>query len=424
MNKGSSMSDAPRGMGRLAGIVAVLTTCSLTAAMPHGVAADRDPLAVTNVRVTERQAATATLTFDVTWKDSWRHEGNHDAMWVFFKYRPKGADDWRHVRLAADRTLNPTGYGQAEGTRVDLIVPDGDDGYLGMLVRRAEYGLGTVEAQGVTARWDLRSARGVPPDHDVALLAFGIEMAFIPEGSYLLGDGGTQTFHFYQYTDGSQHHKPYRVAAAGAIQTGRQPGRLWARGNEPEDGGQIPAAYPTGYGAFYAAKRHAMSLYPAFAARLSEDEKQTFNRWQSNQYSGSWPDGAAFAAWAALRPLSELEYEKLTRGPTEPGWNTGDSLDHPSFWGVHNINGWRVPREQTVTVANAAGRRFRGTHGGGTTTLPADWPQQDAVGAGVRGGYNTAGDPSCRADAATGAATPRNGLGWRAARTAPKGVGL
>jgi len=66
MNKGSSMSDAPRGMGRLAGIVAVLTTCSLTAAMPHGVAADRDPLAVTNVRVTERQAATATLTFDVT----------------------------------------------------------------------------------------------------------------------------------------------------------------------------------------------------------------------------------------------------------------------------------------------------------------------------------------------------------------------
>jgi len=37
-----------------------------------------------------------------------------------------------------------------------------------------------------------------------------------------------------------------------------------------------------------------------------------------------------------------------------------------------------------VTVGNAKGRGFKGTHGNGTAVLPADWPQADAVGAGFR----------------------------------------
>ncbi|KPK46635.1 MAG: hypothetical protein AMK72_09505 [Planctomycetes bacterium SM23_25] len=33
---------------------------------------------------------------------------------------------------------------------------------------------------------------------------------------------------------------------------------------------------------------------------------------------------------------------------------------------------------------NDAGRRFKGTHGRGALDLPADWPEADAVGSGMR----------------------------------------
>jgi hypothetical protein len=129
--------------------------------------------------------------------------------------------------------------------------------------------------------------------------------------------------------------------------------------------------------------------------------------------------------------MTELEYEKVCRGPMEPGWDTGDDLDHPSYWEVRHINGWRVPVERPVTVGNAAGRRFLGTHGRGTPTLPADWPQQDAVGAGLRGGPGPSGRPSHRLEAATVAPDRwtqyrERGmsfyLAWRCVRTAPKGI--
>ena len=32
----------------------------------------------------------------------------------------------------------------------------------------------------------------------------------------------------------------------------------------------------------------------------------------------SWDDGIAFAAWARLRPMTEFEYTKACRGPSEP----------------------------------------------------------------------------------------------------------
>jgi hypothetical protein len=142
--------------------------------------------------------------------------------------------------------------------------------------------------------------------------------------------------------------------------------------------------------------------------------------WGRNFGALSWADGAAWAAWAGLRPMTELEYEKAVRGPMDAGWDTGDGLDHPSYWDIDDMNGWRLMPERTVTVGNEAGRRFRGTHGRGTPDLPEDWPPADAVGAGTRGGCGPSGDPSCRIKAAVvNAERPQYGA-WRGVRTAPK----
>jgi formylglycine-generating enzyme required for sulfatase activity len=184
----------------------------------------------------------------------------------------------------------------------------------------------------------------------------------------------------------------------------------------------------------------------------------------------SWWDGARFAAWAGLRPMTELEYEKACRGPLKPvpneyAWgsrgiahavyaleNEGEADERvsgnhqrtignasyeftmpdfhggpvrggvsavpgspmragifaapdsgrvasgASYWGIMELSG--NVREQVVSVGQAKGRAFQGTHGAGTTEVPADWPEatysaaarrtsgkQDAVGSGLRGGF-------------------------------------
>jgi hypothetical protein len=386
---------------------------------------------IENVAVAPRDARTAILRFDIAWPDSWRDKTNHDAVWVFFKVRAEGKADWQHARLAADRVLNPTGYGQEkDGTPLDFIVPDGDDAFTGMFVRRAEEGKGALAARNVTAVWDLTANKGITKDlKGLSIRAFGIQMVYVPGGAFHLGSGGAELNGFYKYTDGSQATLPYRVTSAGAIPTGRQKGRLWVRmrkGDMPADGGEIPARFPNGHAAFYCMKYAITCVqYTGFLNTLPSVEAEarfpgsrryggTITRsgeppdytYSANEGGGrnqgpgvhglSWADGAAFAAWAGLRPMTELELEKALRGPREPAPDEVGS----SYWHVGGFDTWdwhafkgASHSERAVTVGNAKGRSFRGTHGRGTTALPADWPQDDAVGAGMRCSWYTPSYP-------------------------------
>ena len=413
---------------------------------------------IENVRAVARDAKTATVSFDLSWQGSWRHEGNHDAVWVFFKAKPEGAAEWQPVRLAADKVLNPTGYGQAGGTPLDFIVPDGHDGFVGMFVRRAGFGQGDVKAANVTALWDLAANPGVKKDAKADIRAFAIEMVYVPEAPFYLGLNGEDAGAFYRYAEGAGDKQPYRVTGPGAIPTGRQEGRLWAGGKDgqPEDGGEIPAAFPNGYAAFYCMKRVMKGVeYAGFLNTLSSQmaearypelragprpaggrPNRTFSRSDGSYvkrageppnvtYEGnrhfisnlSWADAATWSAWAGLRPMTELEYEKASRGPLEPGCETGFGLQYNSYWGMYEFNGWKTGYEHPVTVGNAKGRSFKGTHGRGVPELPVDWPQEDAVGAGTRGGWEYR-NPSCRLAAAT--MYPERYYVWRGVRTAPR----
>jgi formylglycine-generating enzyme required for sulfatase activity len=179
-----------------------------------------------------------------------------------------------------------------------------------------------------------------------------------------------------------------------------------------------------------------------------------------------WSFGAAYAAWAGLRPMSELEWAKACRGPikavpyefiwgTTSLWEIADaSIDvrltssengteivtnsdvsvGPAVYGLGyqgrfirggdgdpagnanyvggvgplrsgifaTTNGTRVSSaatywgiidmagnvaEPVVTIANSAGRAFLATHGAGSVALPADWPQNDNLGAAGLGAF-------------------------------------
>jgi hypothetical protein len=453
-----------------------------------------DPLVqFTNVTVAARDAKTATVRFDVLWEDSWRNAINHDAAWVFFKVRANSGSEWQHARLAADRVRNPAGYGQAAiapiaaaagnallhfqgraaderiggiesspdtftrapaaDTQIEFLVPAGSDGCTGVFLRRATTGVGVLTAHGVTVVVDLASLKGVTDITQAQIRPFGLLMVYVAEGPFYLGTGGTEEKAFYAVEETGTKTPPYRVAGAGAIPTGRKAGQLWARGDAPEDGGEIPASFPNGYNAFYCMKKHITNRnWAEFLEILTPQQSdaryyEKCNRvvrggktpnytykWSSGgarDGSGmrclSWEDGVSFAAWAGLRPLTELEFEKVVRGPRLPVpeevgpsyWNVGSI----GCWPWDAIKNWETHCERAVTVGNAQGRAFKGTHGGGTLTLPADWPQADAVGGGFR--YKPfpglAGTfVSDRSDAARAAVDRENDYKFRCARTAPR----
>ena len=360
-------------------------------------AARTDNLRVENVKVAPRDDKTAIVTFDTSWSNSWRHGSFHDAAWVFFKVRADEKSPWQPVRLVAGKVVNPTGYNSGDGTPLKFVVPDGDDGFVGMFVRRAADGKGDVAARKVTALSDWTGVKGAKKNLENAeLRAFGIEMVYVAEGPFYLGSGGTGELNmFHTYTGKDQDTPPYRVTNGGAIPTGRQKGKLWAKGICPPDGGEIPAAFPNGYAAFYCMKwpHFTQEIYAGFLNTITAEEAK--GRYYAG-YQGvvikrsgegpkfvyeasepakrcpwlSWADCAAVAAWAGLRPMTELEYEKAIRGLQTPS-PVYDAT--PSFWGIADVNTGDI-YERPVSAGKAVGLRFAGTHGRGTPTLPGDWP--------------------------------------------------
>jgi hypothetical protein len=440
----------------------------VTVALASAGLARADTPQMSNIQVTPRDAKTAEIRFDLSWPKPVRPGLNHVALWVFFKARvpTDGRTEWRHLRLVADKVLNPAGFGQGSGVPLEFVVPDGKDGFTGMFLRRAQNCTGTLVASNITAVISLETPttdnRQPTTELSAEALAkavvrlFAIEMAYVPEGPFYVGSGrvnheianrlcvyGSQemTRHERDLRDGIgiefcdfiDNTRPYRIAGAGAIPTGRQPGKLWAAtGLTPEDGGEIPAAFPNGYRAFYCMRKRILAgQYADFLNTLTAAQAKKRYYPEGNgpeiKRSGdpsnytytaaspdalcpflSWADGMAFAAWAGLRPMTEFEYEKAGQfAATDFDCNGG--------------GGYIL--ERMVSIASVSGRNFAGTHGLGTPDLPADWPKDlgSVVFRGQRQGFYH------------GSIVGRFGVsdvfidrttycgGWRAARTVPAG---
>jgi hypothetical protein len=363
-----------------------------------------DGLKISNVSIAPRDAKTATVTFDIAWTNAYRFDRFHDAAWVFFKVRPDAKSPWQHARLVADKVVNPSGFGSGEGTPLEFVVPGGDEGFVGMFVRLAKDGRGAVTSQKVTAVLDLNTEHRTL---NTSIRAFGIEMAYVAEGPFYLGSSVRRINCFYEYQESGTNTPPYRVTGAGAIPTGRQKGKLWALGFRPEDNSQIPAAFPNGYAAFYCMKFPCLTqgFYADFLNTLTvaQAKKRWYVEGQGKEISRtgtapdytytatspdartawlSWEDYAMVAAWAGLRPLTELEFEKAVRGLDAPeGSDVG-----LSFYGLQEVNLGGI-YERQVTVSTAEGRKFAGTHGRGIVELPLDWPSAVKGGVVYRGNY-------------------------------------
>lgn len=431
-------------------------------------------ITISNTTIASRNtiAGYALIQFDISWDNSWRTSSgpsNWDAAWVFIKFRVKGEEDWLHASL---NWSDGTGTGDGHTVPAGATIKGAKDltgvSFGVFIYSTGDKAQGPANYDGVQLRWKYE-IDGVADTDLVEICVFGIEMVYVPEGGFELGNHPELSGAFY--TSPAVPPNAFNVTSeALAIPISPVSG-LYYGATGGDQAGSISSAFPKGYKAFYCMKYEiTQEQYVEFLLKVTEGQAGAraytlgANRHDITGVFGtyttgspylacnylSWGDLAAYLDWAALRPMTELEYEKACRGtvsslPFELAWGapfgtsqpytlenaaledegietnfnialgnfshagTDGALDGPLRVGIfaaHPSNNGRITAgatyygimemtgnlyEQAVTVGNATGRLFTGAHGDGSLAANgnsnvAGWPGTDAVGAGLRGG--------------------------------------
>lgn len=307
---------------------------------------------ITNVSTTVSGSKTL-LHFTVQWDNSWRGGpgNNYDAVWVFVKYKTD-MGWYSHLDMVDSSAIEPAGL------KVDIPAD-----HKGCFVYRSADGQGNIAASNITVGVNQK-----PGSYDVKV--FGLEMVYIPQGPFYLGYSGGNSGTFG--LAGSGGAVPYQVTSATPPYIGTGNGYLYD-GRVAGNVGFGSSTWPTGYNAFYIMKyelsqggyRDFLNSLPGYSstylgeradspsvsigARIYKGSPATFrNNLAIASTSGSeifgldasgngtfneandgewvaanflyWSDAAAFLDWAALRPMTEFEYEKAVNGPDAPNY--------------------------------------------------------------------------------------------------------
>ncbi len=316
------------------------------------------------------------IQFDISWDNSWRVStgpSNWDAAWVFAKWKLHGETDWAHC------TLNTSEHTAPAGSVVEN--PTSDNPQTGVFIYRNANGSGSNNWDGVKLRRNYGTDL-VADDATVDVKVFAIEMVYVPEDDFYLGDGNST----YRFHDGNNTSESFQVTSA-PITFAQTDGNLWASGEWDSPSGTLQANYPTGYKAFYCMKYEiSQGQYVDFLNTLTRTQQNTrtetsvstdeitniyvMSNTSSISYrqtitcpsSGNgttypitfsasvpnracnylnWVDGAAYSDWAGLRPMTELEFEKACRGDQtvvagEHAWGSTSITAATTINGIEN----------------------------------------------------------------------------------------
>jgi formylglycine-generating enzyme required for sulfatase activity len=451
--------------------VVFITILSLFITTSYASSALANNLAITNTELKDQKnSETIQVEFDISWDNSWYNDRNHDAVWVFVKYSTDSGTTWNHATLNT-AGVNPSDTSRGTGTGIDIVVPN--DLY-GAFIKRSSKASGTTTVYDMQLAWDY-AADGVATSATARVRVFGVEMVQVPEGPHYVGDTAAAS----SLKQGSADTDPWYIQNSQAITVTNTTsnGFYYVTDSAADDDATgaaftIPAIFPNGYDAIYMMKYEVTEgQYVSFLntlARAQQDMRVatdvssgtssvtniyvlsntssvadrntvqcpasidatapiTFSTDREDRACNylSWMDLAAFGDWAALRPMTELEYSKAARGKdvahvagefawgsttivqavtisgTEDGTEVittadanaaygnatfvgGDASTGPlrvgifattftnrlsagaGYYGNMELSG--NTRERAVTIGNSTGRSFQATHGDGVLT--------------------------------------------------------
>ena len=307
----------------------------------------------------------AYITFDLSWDASWRMNvgpANHDAAWVFAKYRVNSGS-WQHATLNyVDGTVANDGHIIGTNMVEVLGVPEGT----GAFMHRSTNGFGSVNWDNLRLRWNY-GVDGVGDSDQIEVSVFAIEMVEVPEGAFQLGTGGTERDAFFARPDTTT---PYIVTNDGPIVANTDTGAL----ANVLLVNTIEEAVPVGFNSFYCMKYETSEAqFAAFLNSLNAlqllsytNQPNTNINMSVNPITAAHENGAmewlsgddlmAYADWAGLRLMSEFEYEKACRGPggtpNEYAW--GNSSIHSTLYSISNVGtGMETVTNPGVGTGNA-----------------------------------------------------------------------
>jgi hypothetical protein len=374
----------------------------------NGAAAFANNVAIANVKLVSRStsAGTVAIQFDLSWNNAWKDSVNNDAVWMFFKYSSDAGTSWGHATMKTSGT-NPSGV--STGTKssgafnaLDVIVTNDKKG---AFIQPRYLGSGTVNFTSLQLIWNYKqdgfSDAAMLDATNTKIRAFAIEMVCIPQGGFYLGDNSDGSLGQFEWGGSS-------ASKAGVINSETEPlsfgtaATQWyyntdtgaSNDNASGDAFEVSSSFPKGYQAFYLMKyKITEGQWVGFFNTLTSAQKTTRDitsstnsgknsdstvsrntiSWSSGDATTSrtdrecsylaWADVASYCDWAALRPMSELEYEKAGRGPLSPVTN-----EYP--WGstsvtvAATISGTENGTE-TITTSSANIVRNNTTFSGG-----------------------------------------------------------
>lgn len=334
---------------------------------------------ISNVQLTDQNPAQQTVyvSFSISWDNSWKFSSsapfNYDAAWIFIKFKDSSGQ-WHHATLTTDPGLCIIPSHASIQT-----VSDGK----GVFLYRKEDGFGTFSCEEIKVLWHYGSD-GMTSTDVTTVKVFGIEMVYIPEGSFYAGDGdGINESDAALHINGDNSPSYFLVGndLVSSVTTNDHPINGNNQGDDDvlrgingysgigidgddgididNDGTVDNLFFPTGYHSFYIMKYEvSQGLYCEFLNCLTPEQAQSRvdvsfygqNRFYIKRASNGLygcdagnnagsptsadfsrlneaDDGIAiacnyiglddmlsFADWAALRPFTELEFEKVCRG--------------------------------------------------------------------------------------------------------------
>jgi hypothetical protein len=398
------------------------------------------------------QPAFTNVQFNLSWKNSWRDTdapsptANWDAVWLFVKFKDESGF-YRHATLSTN-----SAHHNGQGFTV-APAPDGK----GVLIHRSTAGSGNVNLSNVQLRWTYCVDMTVPIAA-VQVQVFAIEMVYVPQGAFFVGDSSFTNIN-NQFARGGTI-EPYLITSENELTLGgTNTNNLANRNNTGASFSDdftntqtrtLPAAFPKGFRAFYCMKyelsfgqmaefynnlsAQQLTAIGGATANLTGNRAATFSGTHPNLTtnradraiaynfsSDGVPRALRYLAWAGLRPMTELEFEKACRGvergvPDEFAWGnasavaatsisgnedgtetitnaqanvnyngvtftngdagtgtlrvgifaksgTGRTQAGASYYGIMDLSG--NVEETVVTVGNTQGRAFTGVHGSG-----------------------------------------------------------